>query len=317
MTTTAVRPFEVLFLTNFSDSCFRAIPALAQLGDEIDLRLTILHAHGDAPRTRVMETNLNSFFPEADHYNGCRRLLVPGTPLEAVRQIRADGPVDLVVAPAGDPLSLPRFRSSLRSRLVREPGIPMWTFGGGTPVRRLFRTTGTVVCCVEVGRSGRSQIRLASEYARTLNATLHLVQVLPEIDEHSLFLAYADRCDTHDLVAAVQRAGAGNMLAPRVRMTDRRRLPDLLRECDADIVFLDSQHAVERQWLGFRMRSFVDLLPCPAVCVDGDRKDVRWRIPTNPTAAPASRRPEVSDWAEQPAEEAEVSVMLSPVTDAG
>lgn len=65
------------------------------------------------------------------------------------------------------------------------------------------------------------------------------------------------------------------------------------------------------------MRSFVDLLPCPAVCVDGDHKDVRWRIPTNPTAAPLRRRPEVRGWIEQPAEEAEVPVMLAPVTDAG
>ena len=318
MTTSSVRPFEVLFLTDFSDSCFRAIPALAQLGDDIDIRLTILHAHGEAPRSRALETNLNSFFPEADHYTGCRRLLMSGTPLEAVKQLQAEGPIDLIVAPAGDPLSLPRFRSSLRSRLVREPGIPMWTFGSGTPVRRLFRSTGTVVCCVEIGRSGRGQIRLASEYARSLDATLHLVQVLPEIDEHSLFLAYADRCDASDLVAAAHRAGAGHRLAPRVSVTDRRRLPELLRECDADIVFLDSQHAVGRQWLGFRMSSFVDQLPCPAVCVDGDRKDIRWRITSNPTAATAAHRPDVHEWVVRPTAETAIDVLvrLEPIAGA-
>lgn len=318
MTTYSVRPFEVLFLTDFSDSCFRAIPALAQLGDDVDIRLTILHAHGEAPRSRALETNLNSFFPEADLYKGCRRLLMSGTPIEAVKQMKVEGPIDLIVAPAGDPLSLPRFRSSMRSRLMREPGIPVWTFGGGSPVRRLFRSTGTVVCCVEIGRNGRSQIALASEYARSLDATLHLVHVMPEIDDLSLLLAYADGCDASDLVAAAQRTGDGLRLAPGIRVTDRRRLPELLREWNADIVFLDSQHAVSRQWLGFRMSSFVDQLPCPAVCVDGDRNDIRWRIPSNPTAATSAHRSDVGKWIMRPAAEMEtdVSVMLEPVATA-
>ena len=133
-----------------------------------------------------------------------------------------------------------------------------------------------------------------------------------------LFLAYADRCDASDLVAAAHRAGAGHRLAPRVSVTDRRRLPELLRECDADIVFLDSQHAVGRQWLGFRMSSFVDQLPCPAVCVDGDRKDIRWRITSNPTAAAAAHRPDVHEWVVRPTAETAIDVLvrLEPIAGA-
>lgn len=277
-----VRPFEVLFLTNFSDSCFRTIPALAQLHDEVEMRLTILHAYGHAEPTRAMDTNLSSFFPEADHYAGSRRILMPGSPLDAVRRLRAAGPIDLVVAPAGDPLGLPRFgRSSLRSRLVREPGTPVWTIGNGTPARRLVRTTGHVVCCVEVGQTGRCEVRLASEYARSLGATLHLVQLMPEIDEQTLYLAYAQRCGANDLILTAQRAGAAEVLSPQVRLIDRHRLPQLLKEYDADIVFLDGASAMARNWLSLRISPLVDLLPCPAVCVDSARRDLRWRIQRN------------------------------------
>lgn len=317
MTPATDRPFEVLFLTNFSDACFRAIPALARLGNDVDLRLTILHAHGDAPRTLELESSINSFFPGASRFAGCRRVLVPGTALDAVRQLRSEGPVDLVVAPAGASRSLPRFgRRSLRSRLVNEPGIPVWTFGGATSAQRLSRSAGQVVCCVEIGRSGRAQVRLASEYARSLNATLHLVQLLPDIDEHSISLAESDHCDAADLVAAAHRAGAGPRLAPGVRVAHRGQLAALLRDCDADLVFLDSAHAVGRQWLGLRTRAFVDQLPCPTVCVDGERKDVRWRMSPNPSSmAHDTLAPR---WIERPAgrtADNEMSV-LRPLTSA-
>ena len=71
----AMRPFEVLFLTNFSDLCFRAIPAVAQMSDELDLRLTIMHAAPASADAPGLEDNLRNFFPEADHFSACRRLL--------------------------------------------------------------------------------------------------------------------------------------------------------------------------------------------------------------------------------------------------
>jgi hypothetical protein len=282
------RPFDVLFLTNFSDSCFRAIPALAQLGDDIDMRLTIVHAIGSGADDRgQLEPKIRSFFPEADLYTSCRRMLVPGTPLDAVRHIRSERPVDLVVAPAGDPLGLPRVgHTSLRARLVRESGAPVLTLGRGAMAGRLVRPTRTVTCCIEMGSSARAHLRLAGEYARTLGATLHVVQVLPDIDDGSLVMLADAEPFTEDYVTRqLRRAGACLPDEIVLHSSTRDRLPRLLTQCNADVAFLDGTRWMHRRWFTARMSSIVDALPCPAVCVDGAYDDLEWHLPRNPARA--------------------------------
>lgn len=280
----ATRPFEIVFLTNFSDACFRAIPALAQLADEIDMRLTLLHASGsDTAQQASRESDIRSFFAEADQYPACRRLVVPGSPIDAIRRVQAESPVDLVVAPAGDPLGLPRIgHNSLRSRLIHECGTPVWTCGHAVPARQLSRPTRTIVCTIDDDRPGVSHVRLASEYANRLGATLQLVQVVPDIDEGSLLLAYAERTDEKAL-RAVKGAGATDRLAGPPLLTDRRGLANLLRTCAADLVFTDGQPWLTRQWLARRVSATLDALPCPVICADSRRKDVTWHLNPSPT----------------------------------
>lgn len=282
------RPFDVLFLTNFSDSCFRAIPALAQLGDEIDMRLTIVHAIGTGAHDRgQLEPKIRSFFPEADHYASCRRMLVPGTPIDAVRHLRSERPVDLVVAPAGDPLGLPRLgHTSLRARLVRESGAPVMTLGRGAMSGRLTRPTRTVACALEMGSTGRVHLRLAAAYAQSLGAALHVVQVLPDIDDGSLVtLARAEAFDEDSVARQLRRAGTSRPAAVTLHASTRDRLPRLLTECNADVAFLDGTRWMHRRWLTARMSRFVDALPCPAVCVDSADDHLVWYLPRNPARA--------------------------------
>lgn len=279
-----VRPFEVLFLTNFSDSCFRAIPALAQLGDEVDLRLTILHAFDEARSDRSqLEANIRSFFPEADNYAGCRRLLVPGSPVDAVQRLRAERPVDLIVAPAGDPLGLPRFgHTSLRTRLVRDTGTPILTMGAGTRAKRLAQPTRTVACCVDLDATGFAHLRLAADYARSLNATLKIVHVLPEIDEGSIVsLAYAEPFDARAAARQLRRAGAFVESEPEVHVASRDALHRKLAQLSADVVFLDGRRWMSGGWFSSRMSRMVDAMPCPGVCVDPSRLDLQWNLPRN------------------------------------
>ncbi len=295
-----VRPFEVLLLTNFSDACFRTIPVLAQMGDEVEMHLTIAHAVGDARRDRgELEPKIRSFFPEADHYASCRRVVVPGRPVEAIRRIQVEHPVDLVVAPAGERLGLPRFgHVSLRSRIVGQTGLPLLTFGPAVPRRRLGRPTMTVACCVEPDRVGGAHLRLAATYARRLNAALHVVQVLGDVSEASLTdLPYVQPLTGVEALRLLRRSGVFAAFPPEVHTTSRGRLAAVLGAVDADVVFLDAERWTTRQWLLARVDPLVDAMPCPAVCVSGSRADLRWDLPQNmsraargATTAPVSGR---------------------------
>jgi hypothetical protein len=276
-----VRPFEVVFLTNFSDSCFRAIPGLAQLGDVIDLRLTILHAYGagEADR-RQAEQNLRSFFPEADHYASCRRVLAPGTAVDAVKRLAAEQSLDLIVAPAGDPLGLPRLgHKSIRSRLVTETRTPVWTLGRGTLPQRLARSPRHVACCVETEEGSRAHIRLASQYARSIDATLHLIRLLPDIHEGSILdLSFTKPFDAAHAAQDVQLAGGGTT-CPEAHLIDRWRLARTLTTIEADIVFVDGTRWMNRGWFMPRVDRMIDSLPCPTVCVDSSMKALNWHLP--------------------------------------
>lgn len=279
--TAAARPFEVLFLTNFSNHCFRAIPALAQMSDEIDLRLTILHAYDDERREKTLEANLRNFFPEADQFSRCRRVLERGTAFNAVRRLRSEQPVDLIVAPAGDPggLRIPGH-VSLRSRLIRETGTPVWTNGRGTETRRLVRPTRHVACVLEPGRDERAHLRIAGEYAERVGATLHVIYLLPDLfDEGSLLMmGYEEPFDVTQALKLLRRELPRTALRPDVHLADRSRLPDLLGSIDADLVFLDGLRWTSRWSLLRRVHGLVDEMPCPSICVNGARHDLHWPI---------------------------------------
>lgn len=280
------RPFEVLFLTNFSDSCYRAIPAVAQLGDEIDIRLTIVHAHAGSPdATPQKEDALRSFFPEADDYPSSRRVLLATSPIEAVRRLKVEQPVDLVVAPPGDPLGMPRLgHRSLRSLIIRDAALPTWTCGASASSSRILRPTRHVACTLELERDGNAHLELACAYAEAMGATLHVVHVVPEVEEgHRMMqLAAAEPFDDVHARKECRKAGASPSLSIDVRMTDRHGLQATLSDCDADVVFLDGAKWMSRRWLTFRMRRMLDELPCPAVCVDARRCTHHWHLPRNP-----------------------------------
>ena len=101
-------PLDILFLTNFSDFCFRTIPSIAQMADELPVRLTLLNAYDPETTTpRQATETLRSFFPEADRYRSCRRVSVAGPLVSAVRRYLEIWPVNLIVAPASDSIGFP------------------------------------------------------------------------------------------------------------------------------------------------------------------------------------------------------------------
>lgn len=291
------RPFEVLFLTNFSDSCFRAIPAVAQMCDTLETRLTIVHAYqpGADVRGRRAATaapmqlagKLNSFFPEADAYRWTKRVLLPGTPLEAVSRLRQDQPIDLVIAPQRDALGAPRLvRHSWRSQLVLDGRTPVWTVGHVPGLARLARRARHVACCVDPHLAGRHHLKLACDYAAATGSTLHVIYMLPdEIHEGlMLTLGYADPFDREQALADVRAVVDPTSLMPEVHVSDRSSLPELLTDLEMDAVFVDGRRWTNRSWLGRRMSRGLESLACAVFCVDANRDSVAWdlRPPTVP-----------------------------------
>lgn len=276
------RPFQVTFLTSFSDTCFRAIPAVAQMADTLDLRLSLVHCHD--PRrgaTDAAEARLRSFFPEADRYRACERRLLDVPPAEAIARLHAERPIDLLVAPAGDPLGLPRVgHHSLRAALLRGPVPALWTVGPESSPTVVGRPIRHVACCVHVGSPGDTHVRLASTFANEIGAVLHLVQVLPDVHDGSMLrLAYAPPLDCRAATERVRRLSSDAATATiRVHVTTPRQLQRTLDEtCTADLVVVNGEDWTRRRLWMQRPDSTLDALRRPVICVGPSATRVTWQ----------------------------------------
>ena len=148
------------------------------------------------------------------------------------------------------------------------------------PDRRLVRATRHVACVLEPGLDQRAHLRLAGEYAERVGATLHVIHLLPDLfDEGSLLMmGYEDPFDATQALKLLRRERPQTTLRPDVHLPDRSRLPELLGRLEADMVFLDGLRWTSRWSLLRRVHGLVDELPCPAVCVNGTRQDLRWPL---------------------------------------
>lgn len=274
-------PLDILFLTNFSDFCFRTIPSIAQMYDELPVRLTIMHAYDPAATTARQATEaLQSFFPEADRYRSCRRVAVPGKLVHAIQRHLEIWPVSLVVAPASDSIGIPRIgERSMRARLLDGCELPLWTMGRGIQRTRLARPVRNVACWLDFYADHHPQLPYAIELARSVGATLHLLRGLPAIDEGQMMPPGHPDKALNPAGAAEEMArlckGAPVPVEIHVLPDDRRAsIARLLTACDADIVFLRHEEGALSRWLkvGLRLR-LGDTVPCPAIYV-GDKSGI-------------------------------------------
>lgn len=269
------RPLDILFLTNFSDYCFRVIPSIAQLMDCVSVRLTLMHVYDPARTTAEKAADdLQSFFPEGDRYRTCRRVAVPGPLLEAVRRHLDAWPVNLIVAPASDPIGIPRIGDrSLRAQLLEACGVPIWTMGRGVRPVRLTQPIRHVACWLDFHADRHKHLPFAIEYARSLGARLHLLRGLPSIDEGLLLPpGHPDRALHPDrAVEEIAEMCARSSIEADVHVghgDGRRTMARLLEQCQADIVFLRNEERLVSRWLGLGLGLRLgDKAPCPSVYV--------------------------------------------------
>src|SRR4051794_15409278 len=259
------RPLEILFLTDFSNASYRTIPALAQMADELDTRLTLLHAYGGSTESlAAAEAKLKSFFPEATYYRGTQRFVLSSDVLTAVKQVRSEQPVDLIVAPSSDPLGLPHpWDHSLRAELIANECGPVWTVGQSIQSVVLNRRTRNVGCWVDLDSPDKRHISLAFAYASTLGAKLHLLNAMPNVDEGTLISSlYSDSPLYPEGVAqGIQDLVGWVPVKPEIHVrpgVPGRVLPQLARDLDLDILFVSKSNAIRNGWMKMSLRPVID-----------------------------------------------------------
>lgn len=259
---------DVLFLTNFSDACFRATRAVAQMIDEVDGRLTILYARDTEKETKSSTLEkLNSFFPEADHFRGTRRIIADEDLLTAVAKESSRG-IDYVIAPVPIRFGLPRVaHQSTRANVLLKHQTQVWTTGRNTIPAKLGAPARNVACWLDAPSGDNHHVRRASDYAAEVGARLHLLHVIPMMHEGTMTESPMplNEDEVKDLVPYVARKPHTEIhIAPG---DHRETLVKMLRMCDADVLFLNEQQSVQRRLFGIAMSGIVQLAPCPTISV--------------------------------------------------
>jgi hypothetical protein len=282
------RPFEVLFLSNFSDLSYRSIPALAQMADELDMRITIAHALPVDADGSNAKRKLDSFFPEADGYHGTQRLLSSGDVVEMAKWVCSKQQVDLIVAPCADPLGLPRpWNGSTRNRLLTECHVPLWTIGRQIQTTIFQHPTRNVGCWVDLDSPDTTHISLAFEYASKLGARLHLLHSLPESSENLLTFPLFSAAPLHESAAreAILTLLGWMPVQHEIHIGSggiKTVLPKMGRDLALDALFVGASQAVHKGWFGTGISSAINRCPCPVVCSAPGGMSAAWHLNRGP-----------------------------------
>lgn len=275
------RPLELVFLTNFADYSYQSIPAIAQMADDFAVHLTIVHTmEGEREICDDAYLKLQSFFSEADLYADCTRRLMDGDPVQAVQRLMETQPVDLVIAPAADPLGLPRIgHRSLRARLMRKCGVPLWTIGRRTLPDKLRRSPRKIACWIDFEDPHLHHFAYALEYAWKLDVPLHILHPLPEIHEGALLVRGQPLHEEGAIREMRKRIGWSPVpLQYHVaEATGRRARTKLVEKSCADIVFLADQVSDWGSWLASKP-ALLDDCNCPVVCVPEQLRVPVWSL---------------------------------------
>jgi hypothetical protein len=250
---------EIVFATDFSDSSHAVIPSVAQWVDTLGAKLTLLHVYNPSVTMyREAGVLLQSFFAEADNYPHCDRVLVSGDPAEGIAAYCERRSNVLLMLPPSDLTGLPRpWHRSMRARLIKRLSVPVWTLGRvnvGESTSAAHRHIGVFLSDPE---EGVSHLQQAALYAEATGATLHLLNIVDEIDEGSLTKPLTSAGPMGEESANAWLNDIADSLDPACNIEvhvsqgrTSRELPVLLRRSGANVLMVSNQTAVQGGWLG-------------------------------------------------------------------
>jgi hypothetical protein len=201
------RTLEVVFLTRFSDACARALPAVSALAGRVDLRLTLLRAHDPARGSEAAAREaLARFFPEADGFEGTRRVTFAGPASEGLHALHDRRAVDLVLAPGLAAAGVFSVGASPRAALVAASPAPVWTLGARVSVEVLRRAPRRIACLLHPADRPHTYLHRAARLAADAGAELHVLHVVPDYFEGELGTADEPLCEPEVADAGPRRA---------------------------------------------------------------------------------------------------------------
>ena len=238
--------------------------------------VTLLNAYDAKRESRASaEERLNSFFPEADRYRVCRRTLCDGDVVETVQHLHQTRRVDFVIAPSAKAPRWP-WRTSLHSRLMKEAGVSLWTFDERVEPSRLSMRPRNIACWLDFESPKTQHLAVALDYALTVNATLHLLHVTPELNEGTLRAPSAPLHQEEVAAAVRDQVARSGILHPQIHMcASPRDLTKKLQHLSADLLFVSEAQALGFSLFGGRLGSLVRNAPCPALCVSDQTSHLR------------------------------------------
>lgn len=280
---------NLLFASNFSNSCFRALRAVAQLADVFDTRLTVAHStQATAPRH-----DSRSFLAETARLENSRNVTLDGAPLAALTALSRQEHFDLILAPGADRLGLPRpFHRSLRAGLLSAAAAPVWTTGRHLEEAHFRRPIRTVAVALDGWDSNMQHLHLASTFADRVGARLHLLTAVPAVHEGTLLSQAVVPQPLHPdrAIARIEQLLAGWHRMPEVDVaigSAGREIPRMAARCAADLLFLSQAQSTSGLVFPGISRP-VNNAPCAVVSVPAALPGAfRWSFQT-PAAAPAA-----------------------------
>lgn len=267
---------QIVFATNFSDACYRAIPAVASWMDTLKAKLTILHVCDPKKGSRLRaETYLKSFFAEADLFGNCERVLRVGDPYREIARFASKNPGSLLVLPPSDRVGFPRpFHRSIRARLLKEHGCPVWTIGRTSEGKGMNHAEEHIACWIEKPEDGLTHVREAATLAERRKAVLHLLCTVPSLEDMDEGALGRSLDSTRPLGAEYAESWmtsiADTLGVPydiHIALGNaKRELPKLLRQSGSTVLLVSRDSALQHHMFGVKLHPALDACDHAVIC---------------------------------------------------
>ena len=195
----------------------------------------------------------------------------------AIAELSREHRFDLVMAPAVGASWWRRARS-FRSRLLTRTHVPLWTAGQAVTAMHFHRPLRTIGCLLDFEVDPGPLLQRAAAFARRMHARLHVLAVLPPVDDGTLATVLTS--DAPGLPAAAARrieqwcAGADRPVVDVAVDGLRRGLQRLASSSRPDVLFVEAERWGLSWPFGFSRT--LDAIGCPVICVPGGPHAGAW-----------------------------------------